>query len=292
MFLQINLWQIIAIICLITLFISSGIFIIYSKSFKATTFKILALSNTTIGLTHGDPTVKVVGEKMRDLAQKLLNIARNDSKKSTAYYWMAIAELKAGNYEVALTQINKSIEFDSYSTASYLVKAQIYEALDNNEEALILAKLCLEIARQKDLPIHAARCENEPATIYWFLRDFSEARNHLKEAVRLYPEQIYYKKTLQALGDTGKNSSIDLSNNTSPAVLPLDRTAERIIKKSFGAYVTSKSSLDSLEKFTGYHAGVDFETFPEEQSIDVPVKAICEGHLLEIRNVSGYGGVG
>lgn len=72
---------------------------------------------------------------------------------------------------------------------------------------------------------------------------------------------------------------------------PIPDAAARVTKKPFGLYVSPKDSPVSPERFTGYHAGVDFETTPEEQVVDVPFFAICTGPLLEKRTATGYGGV-
>lgn len=72
---------------------------------------------------------------------------------------------------------------------------------------------------------------------------------------------------------------------------PLIDAKTRITKKPFGIYITPKTSPVQPERFTGYHTGVDFETFPDEQNKDVPVYAICTGSLLLKEWASGYGGV-
>jgi len=72
---------------------------------------------------------------------------------------------------------------------------------------------------------------------------------------------------------------------------PLSRALERITKKKFGTYVTPSNSPVSPERFSGYHTGVDFETFPEEAKIDVPVLAVCGGVVRLRQWVGGYGGV-
>jgi murein DD-endopeptidase MepM/ murein hydrolase activator NlpD len=72
---------------------------------------------------------------------------------------------------------------------------------------------------------------------------------------------------------------------------PLSDAKSRITKKTFGIYITPKTSPVQPERFTGYHNGVDFETLPAEQNIDVPVNAICTGPLLLKKWASGYGGV-
>lgn len=87
--------------------------------------------------------------------------------------------------------------------------------------------------------------------------------------------------------------TVSTNTNTAPAALtsPLDRQAERITKKFFGTYVTPKSSPVQPERFTGYHTGVDFETFANETKTDVAVVAACTGKVRAAQYVSGYGGV-
>jgi len=72
---------------------------------------------------------------------------------------------------------------------------------------------------------------------------------------------------------------------------PLDRASERVTKKPFGIYITPATSPVQPERFQGYHTGTDFEIFPEELNIDVPVHAVCSGKLLLEEYASGYGGV-
>ncbi len=73
--------------------------------------------------------------------------------------------------------------------------------------------------------------------------------------------------------------------------LPLSSAAERITKKPFGIKVSPQNSPIQPEKFSGYHTGVDFEIFPGEENIDVPVSVICQGILIYKNYVKGYGGV-
>ena len=72
---------------------------------------------------------------------------------------------------------------------------------------------------------------------------------------------------------------------------PISGGKSRITKKPFGLYVSPGDSPISPEKFTGYHTGVDFETYPSEQNIDVPISAVCSGRLLLKKWATGYGGV-
>jgi hypothetical protein len=73
--------------------------------------------------------------------------------------------------------------------------------------------------------------------------------------------------------------------------VPINNSLTRITKKPFGLFVTPENSPMTPEKFTGYHTGVDFETFSTEQNEDIFITTICEGGLLEKRWASGYGGV-
>lgn len=73
--------------------------------------------------------------------------------------------------------------------------------------------------------------------------------------------------------------------------LPLDRAEQRVTKKPFGILINPKTSPVQPEKFSGYHAGVDFETFTEEAETIVTVQAVCSGKISQVRTSTGYGGV-
>jgi hypothetical protein len=74
-------------------------------------------------------------------------------------------------------------------------------------------------------------------------------------------------------------------------IAPISRATERVTKKPFGLFVTPQESPVTPEKFRGYHVGVDFEIFPEEEKADVTIVAICTGPLKLKKWASGYGGV-
>jgi hypothetical protein len=73
--------------------------------------------------------------------------------------------------------------------------------------------------------------------------------------------------------------------------IPLLNSQERITKKPFGILIDPRTSPVQREKFSGYHTGTDFETFPEEANIDVEVRSICAGEIIQKKKVFGYGGV-
>lgn len=72
---------------------------------------------------------------------------------------------------------------------------------------------------------------------------------------------------------------------------PINNALERITKKPFGIKVSPKNSPVNPEHFSGYHTGVDFEAFENEQNVDVSIYAICNGPLVLKKTASGYGGV-
>jgi murein DD-endopeptidase MepM/ murein hydrolase activator NlpD len=72
---------------------------------------------------------------------------------------------------------------------------------------------------------------------------------------------------------------------------PIDGAKDRATKKPFGIFITPQNSSVQPERFSGYHTGTDFETFPEEQNMDVPVYAITDGKIIMKKSASGYGGV-
>ncbi len=90
---------------------------------------------------------------------------------------------------------------------------------------------------------------------------------------------------------SSNQSTIITTSTTSTFTEPIGRAKERVTKKPFGIKVSPNNSPVQPEKFSGYHTGVDFETFPEEQNIDVPIYAICDGQLVLKKIATGYGGV-
>jgi len=72
---------------------------------------------------------------------------------------------------------------------------------------------------------------------------------------------------------------------------PISNALARITKKPFGIYVRPGHSPVSPERFTGYHTGVDFETYASETDAVVPVYAICTGTLAIKEMARGYGGM-
>lgn len=74
-------------------------------------------------------------------------------------------------------------------------------------------------------------------------------------------------------------------------VAPIENAKDRVTKKPFGVYITRENSPVKPERFSGYHAGADFEIFPKELNIDVPIKSVCKGKILKKDNIDGYGGV-
>jgi len=100
-----------------------------------------------------------------------------------------------------------------------------------------------------------------------------------------------------AVGRTGSRCefapcpSLSEGRNSSEFIAPLDRASERVTNKPFGILIKKATSPVQQERFSGYHTGTDFETFPDESDIDVSVYAVCTGVLEVKESASGYGGL-
>lgn len=96
------------------------------------------------------------------------------------------------------------------------------------------------------------------------------------------------------LQKNANQTTTSVSNQSSfpkPQKSPNDPEFTRVTKKPFGIYITPKTSPVQPEKFTGFHTGIDFETLPNEQDLDIQVHAVCTGELLMKKYASGYGGL-
>jgi murein DD-endopeptidase MepM/ murein hydrolase activator NlpD len=73
--------------------------------------------------------------------------------------------------------------------------------------------------------------------------------------------------------------------------MPISGGLVRVTKKPFGLHVSPESSPVENDIFTGFHTGIDFETFPNEANMDVVITAACDGKVLIKEWAKGYGGV-
>ncbi len=88
------------------------------------------------------------------------------------------------------------------------------------------------------------------------------------------------------------SSSVAASSDSAPPELPRGICdPARVTKKPFGIRIDPKTSPVQPERFSGYHAGADFEVRDGEDPHALPVSALCDGTVLLARRVSGYGGV-
>lgn len=102
--------------------------------------------------------------------------------------------------------------------------------------------------------------------------------------------QIINNVKLEGNNNSTLTNQLSAEKNIENFVPPINSALERITKKPFGIYISLQNSPVQPERFVGYHAGVDFETFADEQNIDVPIFAICSGSLIFKGFISGYGG--
>ena len=109
-------------------------------------------------------------------------------------------------------------------------------------------------------------------------------------AIIVSSQKSYFQKTT-----TEDNSTKTTAKNEPLSkqifISPINNALSRITKKPFGIYISPTNSPVTPEKFTGYHTGVDFETFSTEQAEDTTVTAICTGKIIEKKQARGYGGM-
>ena len=122
----------------------------------------------------------------------------------------------------------------------------------------------------------------------WYFQSLNQAPNST-------PVSVTNVEILKQASSVVVTSSIpqDPAAATSSDLLawPLSSAPTRITKKPFGLKVSPTNSSVKPERFSGYHTGVDFETWPSEQTSTVSVQAICAGPLLMKKWATGYGGV-
>jgi hypothetical protein len=123
-----------------------------------------------------------------------------------------------------------------------------------------------------------------------FLALFSPGNNQLENKV-IPSQKINESSAPQETAPEQNKSKMQAENKTPDFLPPLYRSKERIMKKPFGFFVSPQNSPVQPEHFTGYHTGTDFEIFPGEENMDIPVKAVCSGKLLIKKYATGYGGV-
>ena len=87
--------------------------------------------------------------------------------------------------------------------------------------------------------------------------------------------------------------SVQFTESLQTKVLPSPSfySADRITKKPFGIYISPGYSPVSPERFAGYHVGTDFELYDNEDPHNIDVTALCNGTVLYVAWVKGYGGV-
>lgn len=75
---------------------------------------------------------------------------------------------------------------------------------------------------------------------------------------------------------------------------PMEHATNRPTPLHFGVQVTpdpATNPIDPPERFSGYHAAVDYEVSAEELDAPVPVYAICRGKVVYSGFAEGYGGL-
>lgn len=102
--------------------------------------------------------------------------------------------------------------------------------------------------------------------------------------------------------DAGLSFSIPEKSSTSGALptasstkattfgLPMSNAFGRVTKKTFGMAIHPSTSPVPNDRFNGFHVGVDFEVTEDEEHVDSPVAAVCDGPFISKQFAKGYGG--
>ena len=108
---------------------------------------------------------------------------------------------------------------------------------------------------------------------------------------------VFKKDKPSALADNDQELILEVNFDLNAPIVfstlsyPINKMENRVNKKPFGVHVSPESSPVEVEKFTGYHTGVDFEIWPEEEDLEIPIFTICDGKVVYKDYVNGYGGV-
>ncbi len=63
----------------------------------------------------------------------------------------AISAMEIGLFDESLKQLNKALKTDSTNAQIYKLKALLYEALNDNENAIISWNKCIKYSKDKDM---------------------------------------------------------------------------------------------------------------------------------------------
>lgn len=112
---------------------------------------------------------------------------------------------------------------------------------------------------------------------------FSFYQNYLRGSVSNLPEEQYIDKILAEKGFSKANAQTAFQARVGEFYQPIKNFYRNQTVNMFGTLVSGR--------FYGFHTGVDVEIDPSDLDKDVPVRAIYNGAVEEVQNVTGYGGV-
>ena len=71
------------------------------------------------------------------------------------YLHRAISAMEIGLFDESLKQLNKALKTDPTNAQIYKLKALLYEALNDNENAIISWNKCIKYSKDKNMTIEA-----------------------------------------------------------------------------------------------------------------------------------------
>ncbi len=121
-------------------------------------------------------------QQQSDYAEEALSVAKTDTEKATAYFWLGVAENRQRNHEKAKEYQLKAIELDPEYAAAHASLANAYVHLGEVENSLIHSQKCIEYDPEYSW------CYQALMNYYLITGDLENARINAKKATELNPD--------------------------------------------------------------------------------------------------------
>ncbi|MFW0837541.1 MAG: prolyl oligopeptidase family serine peptidase [Candidatus Komeilibacteria bacterium] len=217
-----------------------------------------------------------------------LRMVTISSDIKAASFWAGVV----GSYEDMLETYNDKIGFLRNAFSASLVIENGLPSENPNfwnklDPYLYLSDIQAPIQLQ-----HGTKDDSVPIELSLRLKEELEKLNKSVE----YYEYIGDNHDISNNVDIAFQRTVNFYNKNLPEINniihePISNSLKRVTKKPFGIKIDIDNSPVQPEKFSGYHTGVDFEIFTEEENLETDILAICVGPLISKRQMTGYGGV-
>jgi hypothetical protein len=124
--------------------------------------------------------------------------------------------------------------------------------------------------------------KNTPTTFYVFARNPEIPQQEFDQFIN----------DITFANEPVKTDDLSASEGAQGLMSPLaGDVTSRISKKPFGIEIDPATSPVQPERFRGFHTGTDFEVSADELVRDIDVSAVCDGQIMQVQKIAGYGGV-